>query len=164
MDPNIDVFCGVEALPNKLVELVVVAGVFVRLPNVGVCPYGGGGAEFAWPNAGVGDENAPKPVGCVVGAVGVPNCKGFVSTAGLLAVNVNCVVVAVFAVVFAVLIFPKSGVAPAAVTADPNNGVALVVVAAEPNDITGTLVDVEFPNWKALVSRRINRTCSVLMN
>lgn len=144
LDPNIDVFCAPEALPNKLVvELVVVAAVFVTLPNVDVCPYGGGGgrAEFVCPNAGAGDENAPKPADCVVC---VPNCSGFVSIAGLLAVNVNalCVVAVVF--VLAVLIFP-------------NNGVALVVVAADPNVNTGGLVDVAFPNWKALVSRRIKR-------
>lgn len=143
-----DVFCGVEALPNKLVELVVVAGVFVRLPNVGVvCPYGGGGAEFAWPNAGVGDEKAPKPVDCVVVVGGVPNCSGFVSIAGLLAVNVNAlcavVVIFVFVFVFAVLI-------------PPNSGVALVVVAADPKVSTGVLFGVEFPNWKALVSTITN--------
>lgn len=148
LDPNIDVFWAPEALPNKLLELVVVAGVLVALPNVGAAPYGGGGGrpEFVCPNVGVGDENAPNPA-----VVGVPNCSGFVSIAGLLlVVNVNapCVVVAViafvFAFAFAVLIFP-------------NNGVALVEVAADPNVNTGVLVDVAFPNWKALVSRKIKR-------
>lgn len=34
--PNMDVFCGVEALPNRLGVLAVVVGAFVMLPNVGV--------------------------------------------------------------------------------------------------------------------------------
>lgn len=45
--PNMDVFCGLKALPNKLGVLAVVVGVLVMLPNDGVWPYGGGGAaEF----------------------------------------------------------------------------------------------------------------------
>lgn len=103
---------------------------------------------------GVGDENAPKPIDCadVVVAVGVPNCNGFVSIAGLLGVNVNvlCVVPVVFAfvLVFAVLIPP------------PNNGVtveAVVVAAVEPNVNNGAFVDAGVPNWKALVSGKTNR-------
>lgn len=143
--PKIDVLCGFEALPNKLGVLAVVVGVLVMLPNVGVWPYGGGAAEFAWPNVGVGDENAPKPADCVVVAVGVPNC-GFVSVAGLLGVNENVPGVVAGAFVFVVFI--------------PNNGIALAVVvvaAAAPNVINGVLVDVVFPNWKALVSGKINK-------
>lgn len=91
---NTLVFCGLEALPKKLVDLVVFANAFEILPNVGVCLYAGGRAKFTWPNTGVGDENAPEPVDCVivvvggVGGGGVPNCSGFVSRAGLLAANV----------------------------------------------------------------------------
>lgn len=34
--PNMDVFCGLETLPNKLGVPAAVVGVFVILPNVGV--------------------------------------------------------------------------------------------------------------------------------
>lgn len=96
----------------------------------------------------------------MVFAVGVPNCNGFVSTVGLFGVNVNvlCVVavvfVFVFVFVFAVLILPNNGVAPAVVEA----------VDAAPNDNNGALFDVGFPNWKALVSRKINQKYSFLVN
>lgn len=79
----------------------------------------------------------------------MPNCNGFVSVAGLLGVNVNVLgVAAVFTFAFAVFILPNIGIALA---------VVVVAAAVEPNVIIGVFVDVVFPNWKALVSGKINK-------
>lgn len=72
LESNKNVFCGVEALSIKLVELVAVA---VVLTNVDVCL-----AKFTWPNAGAENEITPKSMGCVVVAVvGVSNFSSFVT-------------------------------------------------------------------------------------
>lgn len=82
----------------------------------------------------------------------MPNCNGFVSVAGLLGVNVNVLgvhaVAAMFTFAFAVFILPNIGIALA---------VVVVAAAVEPNVIIGVFVDVVFPNWKALVSGKINK-------